>query len=178
MFVKSKGEGTFQCIHVNVCFDCGIGLSHWIRVYGWLDWTVSQNLFHTERSCVSHGFDTALQTGIRSTQLSRRLDHFLLFFPMLLFVSNLYRAPLCSSRLLVRRDRKSSVSWRTCDTFHLWNGLHIRSNHQICMYKWRLGGYSQGTMLLWVTRLSFLLLIFWGVRVSNVNMKAAFDYIF
>lgn len=81
MFVKSKGEGTFQCIHVNVCFKSGIGLSHRIRVYGWLDWTVSQNLFHTERSCGSHGFDAALQTGICSTQLLRRLDHFSLFSP-------------------------------------------------------------------------------------------------
>lgn len=65
-------------------------------------------------------------------------------------VSNLFKAPRCSSRLHVRREHKSWVPRGKCDTFHLWNWLYIWSNHQIHMYKQWLVGCPPGKMLLWV----------------------------
>lgn len=58
-------------------------------------------------------------------------------FCTLVYYISIFKAPPCS---VIGQNQKGFVSTRRCDTFHLWNELQIRSNHQICMFSWGLAG--------------------------------------
>lgn len=182
-FVKLKGEGTFKCIHVNVCDVVIVVLAYHVGLEHMDDWTKHYHLSksfspHTERSCGSLVFDTALQTSISSTQLLRRLDHFRLIFPhvavCLVTCTELPDVPnaYLSEETERAQYQEGHVIHFTCEVGYI-SGPTIR---YICTSGGWLGIHKGPCYCEWQVFL-FYSLFFW-VRVSNVNMTAAFDYIF